>query len=175
MMNTNFDTKSKAALLAVIEKTARERERAVAAFDDVVTEKININKSDLRILDALMDGPATPSTLVKKTGLTPSAMTSALDRLEKKKFVIRNRNSHDRRKVIIEPTDEVTDQIIVTFYNPILLEENKALSKLNAGELKIIYDYLCLERELHKKNLHRLLNRRVRNRTHGGVGGRLPN
>jgi DNA-binding MarR family transcriptional regulator len=156
LMKQILDTESKTELLAAIEKMARERERTVAALDDVVIEKLNINKSDLRILDALIDGPATPSDLCKRTTLTPSAMTSALDRLEQKKFVVRKRHLHDRRKTIIEHTD-LLKHMNQTLYDPILLEENKMLSKLDIKELKIIYNYLCFDKETNLKQRRKLL------------------
>ncbi|MDR1631546.1 MAG: MarR family transcriptional regulator [Dysgonamonadaceae bacterium] len=155
-MKTDLDTESRAALLTAIEKMKREHEWAVTALDDIIVEKLNINKTDLRILDVLIDGSATPSDLAKKTTLTPSAMTSALDRLEAKKFIVRNRDLHDRRKIIIEPT-ALIKRLNQILYTPILLDENKALSKLCTGELKIIYDYLCSEKEINSKNRQRLI------------------
>ena len=142
-------------LLTTIEVASRDVERVVSSLDDVVIDKMKINRTDLRIIDALIDGPETPSNLVKKTGVTASAMTSALDRLESQKYVIRKRDLDDRRRIYVEITDRCK-RINDHLHKPIAEEYIELLSKLTESELRIIYDYLCMYEDLYKRHRNRL-------------------
>ena len=142
-------------LLTTIESSTRYVQRAVSALDDVVADKLNINKTDLRILDTLIDGPTTPSTLVKKTGITPSAMTTALDRLESQNYVIRKRDLDDRRKIFVEITDRC-NRITAHLHGPIAKDHIDLLNKMSETELNIIYNYLVQYEDLYKRHRTRL-------------------
>ena len=154
MDNTKFENLY-SILLAEIERSTRDVQRAVSALDDVAAAKLKINKTDLRILDALIDGPTSPSSLVKKTGITPSAMTTALDRLESQNYVIRKRNLNDRRKILVEITERCR-RITAFLHGPIAKDHIELLNKLPEADLNIIYNYLRLFEDLYKRNRDRL-------------------
>jgi len=141
---------SKQELLSEMESTSREHIRSVIALDDIIIKILHINRTELRILDALLDGPSIASTLVNTAGVTPSTMTSALDRLELRDFIVRKRDLNDRRKVIIELTPRIM-QLNEQTYNPIANEEMKLLNNFTESDLDVIYRYLCMDRDLYKR------------------------
>jgi DNA-binding MarR family transcriptional regulator len=150
-MENKQDELSRKELLSAIESISREHLRAVISMDDVIIKKLQINRTDLRILDALIDGPSVSSELVNTAGVTPSTMTSALDRLESRGFIVRKRDLSDRRKVSIELAPRFV-QILAQTYTPIASEEMKSLGSFNENDLTAIYHYLCMERDLYKKH-----------------------
>jgi DNA-binding MarR family transcriptional regulator len=154
---------SKQELLSEIESTSREHLRAVIALDDIIIKILQINRTDYRIVDALIDGPSISSTLVNTAGVTPSAITSALDRLELRGLIVRNRDLNDRRKVIIELTPRIL-QINKHTYNPIANEEMQLLNNFTESDLDVIYRYLCMDRDLYKRYRSRFKKEHVTNK-----------
>jgi len=62
--------------------------------------------SDFGILEVLLNKGATPvNTIGKKIGLTSGSITTAVDRAEKKGWVVRVRDPEDRRVVMIDLTE----------------------------------------------------------------------
>src|SRR5579862_6428063 len=65
-------------------------------------DKIGINVTDLNCLNILaLGGHLTAGELAKQTGLTTASITGVLDRLEEAGFVRRERDSKDRRRVVV--------------------------------------------------------------------------
>ena len=68
----------------------------------VSAERIGINVTDLNCLNIVaLAGPMTAGDLARATGLTTASITGVLDRLEEGGFVRRERDPHDRRRVIV--------------------------------------------------------------------------
>ena len=65
-------------------------------------ERIGINVTDLNCLNILaLRGQLTAGELARATGLTTASITGVLDRLEEAGFVRRERDAHDRRRVVV--------------------------------------------------------------------------
>src|ERR1700677_3265256 len=65
-------------------------------------ERIGINVTDLNCLNILaLRGQMTAGELARATGLTTASITGVLDRLEDAGFVRRERDAHDRRRVVV--------------------------------------------------------------------------
>ena len=80
---------------------------AVDLFDTTAARALGINLTDLRCLTALGDrGPMKASRVATQLGLTRGATTTALDRLQERKFLARRADSTDGRAVIVELTRE---------------------------------------------------------------------
>src|SRR5882762_527484 len=60
-------------------------QRSTDAFDDQVARLLKLNRTDLRCLDWLFDGPKTAGQLAEAIGLSTAATTTLLDRLEDRK------------------------------------------------------------------------------------------
>ena len=66
-------------------------------------ERIGINVTDLNCLNIVaLTGSMTAGDLARATGLTTASITGVLDRLEEGGFVRRERDPHDRRRVIVK-------------------------------------------------------------------------
>jgi len=72
-------------------------------FQDAVARHGGLNSTDLQSVSILISqGPATPGELAERTGLTHGgAITAVVDRLERAGYVTRERDTADRRRVIV--------------------------------------------------------------------------
>src|SRR3979411_2911783 len=98
------NTARRQALIAAIGMATQAFQRSTDAFDDAVAQRLGLNRSDLRCLDWLSDGPKSAGQLAAATGLTSAATTTLVDRLERRGLVRRVRDAADRRKVLVEMT-----------------------------------------------------------------------
>src|SRR5712691_3749255 len=93
------------ALISALGTALQAYQRSTDAFDDQVARLLKLNRTDLRCLDWLFDGPKTAGQLAEAIGLSSAATTALLDRLEHRGLVQRVRDAADRRKVLAEMTE----------------------------------------------------------------------
>src|SRR5215207_427393 len=102
-------TEERAALLQELIRVNRAYQSAVEKMDEAFCRLLGVNRTDGRCLDVIDQRPGlTAGELAKAVGLSPGAATTALDRLEQRGFVRRTRDSQDRRRVTVEPTEEAS-------------------------------------------------------------------
>jgi DNA-binding MarR family transcriptional regulator len=78
-------------------------------LDEAVADYLGIHRTDARCLDILdREGPLTAGRLAERARISPGAMTSLLDRLERKGLARRKRDTADRRRVLVEVTPKLT-------------------------------------------------------------------
>ena len=125
-------------------------------FDSTVIEKAGINRTDWRCLDILgTRGPMTAGQLANAVRLTTGAVTGVLDRLEAAGLVRRIRDTQDRRRVIVEITDEVARQG-APVYGPLIADAEAAHGIFDADELELIARFIRIERGLLAKHTERV-------------------
>src|SRR5919109_442954 len=116
--NNIATNEARQALIAAVGMASQAFQRSSDAFDDMVAERLGLNRTDLRCLDWLFDGPKSAGQLAAATGLSSAATTTLLDRLERRGLVQRVRDTADRRKVLVEMT-ELGWQQTGEFYGPL--------------------------------------------------------
>jgi len=125
-------------------------------FDSVVVELAGLNRTDWRCLDILgTRGPMTAGELAKAVRLTTGAVTGVLDRLEAAHLVRRIRDTNDRRRVIVEVTDEL-DRLGAPVYGPLIADAATAHAVFDADQLELITRFIRIERELLAKHTERV-------------------
>src|SRR6476619_1133796 len=125
-------------------------------FDSTVMDRAGINRTDWRCLDILgTRGPMTAGQLAEAVRLTTGAVTGVLDRLEAAGLVRRVRDTDDRRRVIVEVTDEVARRA-APVYGPLMEDAEQAHSGFDADELGLIASFIRTERELLQRHTKRL-------------------
>lgn len=80
---------------------------AIDQLDEIAARKAKISRSDLRALNALEQGPLSPSELKEVLSLTSGSVTALIDRLEAAGLARRKPKKTDRRGVIVEPTSKM--------------------------------------------------------------------
>lgn len=85
----------------------REQASRALMFHQAVAERAGLGPTDMKALDlARSEESLTAGKLARITGLTTSATTTVLDRLERRGFVERRRDPSDRRKVVVVPVHD---------------------------------------------------------------------
>ena len=132
---------SRQALIAAVGTGIQAYQRATDGFDDAVGRSLGLNPTDLRCLDWLTMRAMSAGELGDATGLSSAATTTLLDRLERKGYVRRERDTVDRRKVLVELTPQARDQL-GQLYGPLAREGGNLLVRFNDGELAKVRDFL---------------------------------
>ncbi len=96
--------------------------RATDLYSKHLSKTTGLTTPQLLILQNLAErGEATVSELAKAINLSQATVTTILDRLVKKEFIVRERSTEDRRKVITRLTEQGKAAIKDT---PTALQEN---------------------------------------------------
>jgi DNA-binding MarR family transcriptional regulator len=109
-------------------------QRTVQSFDDAVGRVLGLGPADLRCLDVLSEGPRSAGALATATGLRPAATTALIDRLTERGFVRRVPDAADRRRVLVEMTDEGHART-GALYGPMVAEAAQPLEGFTLAEL----------------------------------------
>ncbi|MFI7010435.1 MarR family winged helix-turn-helix transcriptional regulator [Streptomyces sp. NPDC050145] len=83
---------------------------AYALFNQAVADHIGLHPTDLQCLNLLTleEAPVTTGRIAELTGLTTGSATRLVDRLQKAGYVTRERDTTDRRRVLVTLVPEKT-------------------------------------------------------------------
>jgi DNA-binding MarR family transcriptional regulator len=119
----------------------RRYQQATDALDQAASELLGINRTDARCIDIiLMRSGLTAGELARAAGLSPGAATTALDRLERAGYARRVRDPGDRRRVLVEPTDEIA-QLAEEAYGPLRESGAGLIERFSEREVKAITEF----------------------------------
>ncbi len=109
-------------------------------------ESVALHRTDLNALSYAMDAtqagsPLTPGGLAARMGLSPSATTSMLDRLEKAGHLVRSRDSADRRVVTITMTDRAA-QTGYQIFVPLAQAFDRVMVTYRPADLSLVRRFL---------------------------------
>jgi DNA-binding MarR family transcriptional regulator len=136
------------AVLATLSAEVRGWQVDQELFDAAAAELAGLNRTQWRCLDILgTRGPMTAGQLATASHLTTGAVTAVVDHLEAAGLVRRVRDTVDRRRVIIETTDEMARQAALLF-GPLVAESEHLLGGFAASELEVITEFVRRERGL---------------------------
>ncbi len=126
----------------------RMHQNAVDQVDETASEYMEINRTDGRCLDILeRTGRMTAGKLALASGLSTGAITAVIDRLEKAGYVCRLRDDHDRRRVLVELTEEARHRV-AEVYGPLAEQGGATLRSYSDEQLILIRDFMNESREL---------------------------
>lgn len=110
-------------------------------FHQAVADRLGLHPTDLKCLDlAASEEALTAGRLAELVGLTTAAITSVLDRLEKAGFVRRERDVHDRRKVLVRPQPGRLAEVALLFRH-LDKSTRKLLAGYTADQRTLIHDF----------------------------------
>jgi DNA-binding MarR family transcriptional regulator len=142
--------KTKKELITELIEATRANQTATDKMDELGSRALGVNRTDGRVLDLIdQAGKISAGVLAEQAGLTSGAMTAALDRLEKKKYVRRVADPGDRRRVLLEATDEMRSRAW-KLWGPISERAMPRLEKLTAAEIEFLVGYMEFGTELNE-------------------------
>jgi DNA-binding MarR family transcriptional regulator len=105
-------------------------------------ERIGINVTDLNCLNVLaLGGHMTAGDLARITGLTTASITGVLDRLEEAGFVRRERDPHDRRRVIVRLDAARGMHDVAPVFAPVVAAWRAVAARYTDAELRLILGF----------------------------------
>jgi DNA-binding MarR family transcriptional regulator len=123
----------------------------------VSAERIGINATDLNCLNIVaLTGSITAGDLARATGLTTASITGVLDRLEEGGFVRRERDPHDRRRVIVNLSAGPGLRQIGPTFAPLLKAWRATAADYSDDELRLLLDFQRRLEEVMRGQLARL-------------------
>ena len=130
-----------------------ELRRAGDQLDEAVALQFGLNRTDLRCLGILYRrGRVTAGELAGESGLTPGAITTVLDRLERGGYANRVPDPGDRRRVLVVST-VATREIGARIQGEVELATRQLLEGREAAELTVIRDYLRGTRSVFERQI----------------------
>ncbi len=127
-----------------------ELRQAADRLDEAVAALYGLNRTDLRCLGILYRrGRVTAGELAEESGLTPGAITTALDRLEKSGYANRVADPEDRRRVLVLST-VAAREVGARLYGEVEVAGHRLLEPRSADELTAIRDYLRGTRQVYE-------------------------
>jgi len=107
-----------------------------------IADQLGLGPTDLKCLDAAREeAQLTPGRLAEITGLSTSATTAALDRLERRGLIKRLRDDDDRRRVFIRSTGQHESET-AHLYAPLAMATAEILDQYTVEQLRLIADFL---------------------------------
>jgi DNA-binding MarR family transcriptional regulator len=150
---------SREDLIAQIGLAIAEWQNEAQAFDEAASERLGVNQTDLRCLSVLaFHGPMSVGKLAETSGLSPGAMTAAVDRWEKAGYARRSHSKEDRRSVFVELTPKAlrrTGEI----WGPLASEGAAKLQRYTTEELLFLQRFLASSTEFQVEQTARLTGR----------------
>ena len=107
-----------------------------------------VHRTDMSLLDVLqLNGSMSAGELAKRAGLSPGAVTAAIDRLEAAGYVRRLRDDQDRRRVMVEATDSMVEKAMEV-YGPLAARAPELFKGHSDEHLRIVRDLLVSGAEM---------------------------
>ena len=144
--------------LEVAFATAMRRTGALMQLmGQAAADKIGINATDLNCLNILsFSGHMTAGELARATGLTTASITGVIDRLEEAGFVSRERDPHDRRRVVVTITLDRAMRDVASVFLPLLRDWREMAARYSDDELRLIVDFYGRMEQVFRKHIVRL-------------------
>jgi DNA-binding MarR family transcriptional regulator len=120
-------------------------------------ELIGINLTDLNCLNILeMSRRMTAGELARATGLTTASITGVIDRLEEAGYVWRERDPHDRRRVVVVLDAERGLRDIVPVFIPVMEAWQATAEQYTDEQLTLILGFQHRLEQMMRDHLIRL-------------------
>ena len=148
-------------LLNQIADLGRRISTQTVFLHQAIAQTVGLNATDTKCVDLILshsEHTMTAGELSDKTGLTTGAITHILDRLERRRFIKRVRDTQDRRKVLVRVRAESLEPLV-----PKYEEVGKAYIALaeeySDDELAVICDYMDRASAISEEEVANVVNR----------------
>jgi DNA-binding transcriptional ArsR family regulator len=141
------------AFMAAVRKTGS----LMQLMSQAAADRIGINATDLNCLNILsFSGQLTAGELAKATGLTTASITGVVDRLEEAGFVRRERDSTDRRRVVIHLDAPRALGTVAPVFGPMMGAWQRMAAQYSDDELRLIVEFYGRMEQIIREHLARL-------------------
>ena len=146
----------------------RASQRATDVVDDLVCQLLGVNRTDARCLDILDEhGRMSAGDLAQKSGLTSGAITAVIDRLERAGYARRVPDPSDRRRVLVEPTEQAYEAAMELMVAPMGELTKPMAAQYTDEQLRLITEFTRQGREIQERHAEWLRERLAERRSGG--------
>ena len=125
-----------------VKQTLRDAGLQLALLNHQVGTRLKLRDVDFDCLNLLnQHGPLSPGTLAKLAGLHPATMTGVLDRLERAGWATRDRDSADRRAVVVRAVRERGREVL-DLYDGMNTSMDEICAGYTVEQLELIAEFL---------------------------------
>jgi DNA-binding MarR family transcriptional regulator len=160
-MSNEISAMSKERQQALLQMVRLTRLQQIASdkMDDAFSRVTGINLTDGRCIDLLdvHDG-LTAGELAEAASLSPGAVTTVLDRLERMELVTRKRDAADRRRVLVELTPKARE-LAFEVYGPVAAYARDYIEELTDEDIQTISRFLEMAIEVNERRARELEKR----------------
>jgi DNA-binding MarR family transcriptional regulator len=133
-----------AALMRELQRTGD----GAVFFNRAVAARAGLPDTDLKVLSLLTRlGTLSAGRIAALTGLSSSAVTFMIDRLEKAGYARRVRHPNDRRSVLVELNREAIERDISAYFAEMEHATERVIERYSDAELAVILDFLTRANE----------------------------
>jgi DNA-binding MarR family transcriptional regulator len=116
-------------------------------FHQAVATKLGMSNNEHRCIVFLLYQSCTPSSLAHMMGMTTSAMTTLIDRLEKGGHVVREPDRQDRRRIFVKATENCR-RAVNALYTSLSKSHKQLMAQYTPTEQRAIEDFLVRSAEV---------------------------
>ena len=154
------DRAERAQLAAAFGEAIRRTGSLIQLMGMAAAERIGINATDLNCLNLLsFRGRMTAGELATATGLTTASITGVVDRLQEAGYVTRERDPHDRRRVVVQLVLDTALRDVASVFLPMIRSWQAMAARYSDDELRLIVDFYARMEEVLREHLGRLRER----------------
>lgn len=143
--------------LTTINNLNREFSTVTVLMHQAIAQKAGLVGTDHKYIDLLLQhGSMTAGQLAELSGITTGAVTAMIDRLEKSKLVKRERQTDDRRKVLVVLDQEEAFKRIGPAFMTMQDDLKQLYNDFTETELATVEKYLKAAIEFSNKQIRNL-------------------
>lgn len=131
----------RAEVLQALQRELRTMSTRTVMLSQAVAGRLGLSPTDLETMEILSAGPVTAGRLAELTGLTTGAITGVVDRLERAGYVRRERDTDDRRRVIVRLLPERARRL-ERMFEPVARAMADLHGRYSDAELTLFLDYV---------------------------------
>jgi DNA-binding MarR family transcriptional regulator len=145
----------RAGLLSQLAAEAPAHAAAAVRLNIAVANQLGLPLADIQCIGLLTSGPAAPTRLAERLGLTTGAMTKVLDRLERGGYVHRSADPADRRRIVVTASAEGLARV-GRHYAPIGEAFARQFAGYTGAELRTVLKFMRDSREVSEVEIDRI-------------------
>ena len=160
MSNPKSKNSKRRELLNKLWELGRTMSTQTVFLHQAIAQSVGLNATDTKCIDLILRGPndsVTAGWLSDMTGLTTGAITHILDRLEKRQFIERVRDTRDRRKIFVRARPESLEPLTPK-YEAVGKAYMSIIERYDDSELQLICDYLGKTSEVSEREMAKIIN-----------------
>lgn len=162
MSTVNLKKKERHELLRRMWELGREMSTQTVFLHQAIAQSAGLNATDTKCIDLILrcqEEHVTAGWLSQQSGLTTGAITHILDRLEKRRYIRRVRDTQDRRRVFIV-ANRARLKPLEPKYEAIGHAFMAVLEQFSDEQLELICDYLEKTSEISRRELSKFTGKK---------------